>query len=226
MLKSTIWLYLCRPKPHFALILVKGAEEPWGIGLPGQGLPTILHKCLISAYQLIMESRPIRCFSHTLDNVGNHLVIPTLLECGSVWIRLFRHSYKAKLLWKDLTGQRPRSYSETRWWSKWEVYQQILMQLGDIERFLIEAEATYVSLQLLPQLQAIFSDPEQLINLKLELAISIDVGEHFVKATYFLEGDSTAFFPYGIEINRKSTCSFHNLVWILTGKALHKIYHL
>ena len=62
------------------------------------------------------------CFSHTLDNVGNHLVIPTLLEFGSVWIRLFRHSYKAKLLWKDLTGQRPRSYSETRWWSKWEVY--------------------------------------------------------------------------------------------------------
>ena len=62
------------------------------------------------------------CFSHTLDNVGNHLVIPTLLEFGDVWIRLFRHSYKAKLLWKDLTEQRPRSYSETRWWSKWEVY--------------------------------------------------------------------------------------------------------
>ena len=62
------------------------------------------------------------CFSHTFENVGNHLVIPTLLEFGSVWIPLFRHSYKAKLLWKDLTGQRPRSYSEMRWWSKWEVY--------------------------------------------------------------------------------------------------------
>ena len=47
------------------------------------------------------------CFSQTLDNVGNHLVIPTLLEFGSVWIRLFHHIYKAKLLWKDLTGQRP-----------------------------------------------------------------------------------------------------------------------
>ena len=52
------------------------------------------------------------CFSHTFENVGNHLVIPTLLEFGSVWIPLFRHSYKAKLLWKDLTGQRTRSYSE------------------------------------------------------------------------------------------------------------------
>ena len=61
------------------------------------------------------------CFSHTLDNVGNHLVIPTLVEFGSLWIRMFRHSCKAKLLWKDVTGQTPRSYSETRWWSKWGV---------------------------------------------------------------------------------------------------------
>ena len=97
------------------------------------------------------------CFSHVLDNVGNHLVIPTLLEFGSIWIHQFHHSYKAKLLWKDLTGKRPTSYSEMRWWSKWEVYQQILMQFADIERFLIEAEATNVGPQLLPQLQAIFS---------------------------------------------------------------------
>ena len=61
------------------------------------------------------------CFSHTLDNVGNHLVIPTLVEFGSLWIRMFRHSCKAKLLWKGVTGQTPRSYSETRWWSKWGV---------------------------------------------------------------------------------------------------------
>ena len=134
------------------------------------------------------------CFSHTLDNVGNHLVIPTLLEFGSLWVRLFRHSHKARLLWKDLTGQRPRSYSETRWWSKWEVFQQLLVQFGDVERFLEEAKAANVGPQLLPQLQAILSDPQRQISLKLELAITIDVGEHFVKATYFLEGDGPLVF--------------------------------
>ena len=51
------------------------------------------------------------CFSRTLDNVGNHLVIPTLIEFGSLWVRMFRHSCKAKLLWKDLTGQTSRPYS-------------------------------------------------------------------------------------------------------------------
>ena len=32
------------------------------------------------------------------------------------------------------------------------------------------------------------------MNLKLELAATIDVGEHFVKATYFLEGDGPLVF--------------------------------
>jgi len=41
---------------------------------------------------------------------------------------------------------------------------------------------------LLPQLQAILFDPQRQMSLKLELAVTIDVGEHFVKATYFLEG--------------------------------------
>ena len=32
------------------------------------------------------------------------------------------------------------------------------------------------------------------MNLKLELAATIDVGEHFVKATFFLEGDGPLVF--------------------------------
>lgn len=103
----------------------------------------------------------------------------------------------AQLLWKDLsTGQTPRSYSETRWWSKWEVYQQLLVQFRDIKRFLEEASAAKVGPKLVPQIQAIFSDPQQLICLKPELAITIDLGEHFAKATYFLEGDGPLVFSY------------------------------
>ena len=54
------------------------------------------------------------CFSHTLDNVGSHLMILTLQEFGNLRIRLF-HSYRAKLVWKDLTGWKSKSYGETRW---------------------------------------------------------------------------------------------------------------
>ena len=57
-----------------------------------------------------------------------------------------------------------------------------------------EAKDANVCPQLLPQLQAILSDPQRLICSKLELAVTIDVGEHFVKATYFLEGDGPSVF--------------------------------
>ena len=134
------------------------------------------------------------CFSHTLDNVGNHFEIPTLKEFGSLWIRMCRNSCEAKLLWKDVTGRAPKSYSETRWWSRWEVYQQLMVQFGDLERYMEEAKDAKVCPQILPQLQEILSDPQQHMVFKLELAASIDVGEHFVKATYFLEGDGPLIF--------------------------------
>ena len=53
------------------------------------------------------------CLSHTLDNVGSRLMIPTLLEFGNLWIRLF-YSYRANLAWKDLTGRKPKSYCKAR----------------------------------------------------------------------------------------------------------------
>ncbi|CAB4040917.1 DNA-directed primase polymerase, partial [Paramuricea clavata] len=51
-----------------------------------------------------------------------------------------------------------------------------------------------VAKRIVPQLQAIMSDPRRLIDLKLELAVTIDVGQHFVKATYYLEGDGPLVF--------------------------------
>ena len=43
---------------------------------------------------------------------------------------------------------------------------------------------------------AILSGPQRLMSLKLELAATIDVVEHFVKATYFLEGDGPLVFAF------------------------------
>lgn len=125
------------------------------------------------------------CLYHTLNNVGSHLMIPTLLEFINLWIALF-HSYRAKLAWKDLTGRKPKSYCETRWWSKWEVYKQLPEQYGDVQRFLQEAAAEKIAPNIVSQLQNVQSDPEALVKLKLELAVTIDVGEHFVKDTYYL----------------------------------------
>lgn len=129
------------------------------------------------------------CFSHTLDNVGNHFVIPNLTEFGNLWIRLFSQSHKAGLMWKELTGRKPKSYSETRWWSRWEVYKQLMEQFGDVQRFIDDMVREKVAPQTSRQLADFFANLNKVISLKLELAALIDVGEVFVKATYVLEGD-------------------------------------
>ena len=134
------------------------------------------------------------CFSHTLDNVGNHFKVPDLLSFGSLWIHLFKHSHMVKLIWQELTGRTPKSYSETRWWSKWEVFEQLLVQFGDVEQFLQEAEAAKFAPQIVPQIRETLSDQESRINLQLQLAAIVDVGHHFVTATYYLEGDGPLVF--------------------------------
>ena len=64
----------------------------------------------------------------------------------------------------------------------------------DVEQYLQEAEVDRIAPRIIPLLQAILADPERLVNLKLELAATINVGKHFVKATYELEGDGPLVF--------------------------------
>ena len=74
----------------------------------------------------------IGCFSHTIDHVGERFKTPFLTEFVSNLVKLFSHSPKARLLWKEQTGRAMTSYSPTRWCSKWDVMNQLLVQFGDI----------------------------------------------------------------------------------------------
>ena len=72
----------------------------------------------------------VGCFSHTLDLVGDKFVTPCLSSFAVWWISLFSHSPKAKLMWRERTGQSFQGYSSTCWWSKFEVLKQVLDQLA------------------------------------------------------------------------------------------------
>ena len=129
----------------------------------------------------------VGCFSHTLDHVGEHFHTPVLSDFTSAWISLFSHSPNMRLLWREQTGRSMGSYSSTRWWSRYEVMDQILVQFGDVERFvlrkIIGSNATST------KLASIINDPQKKALLKIELSAIVDWGKPFVKATYSLEGD-------------------------------------
>ena len=59
----------------------------------------------------------IGCYSHTIDLVGEKFMTPNLDEFGKAWVGVFSH--------RERTGRSMATYSETRWWSRWEVLNRL-----------------------------------------------------------------------------------------------------
>ena len=128
----------------------------------------------------------IGCFSHTLDHVGERIITPHLDAFFKAWISLFSHSPKARLLWRMQTGLPSPSYSTTRWWSKYEVLQQLHDAFGDAVTFLSNEELPKVTVT---KMTNILNNPATSHVLKVELAVTVDAMKIFVQTTYNLEGD-------------------------------------
>ena len=72
-------------------------------------------------------------------------------------------------------------YSPTRWWSRWELISQVMELFVDVESFLRSNDDLTPATR--TRLLGYFDD------LQKKMAIVVDVGIHFVKAMYNLEGD-------------------------------------
>ena len=129
----------------------------------------------------------VGCFSHTIDHVGENFKIPVLDTFTKHWVALFSKSPKARLAWKTFCGRPVPTYSETRWWSRWEVMKKIFEGFPDVEQFV--KTSTDLAPATIGKLKHVLEDPAKNVQLKVELASAIDAGEPFVKATYILEGD-------------------------------------
>ena len=105
---------------------------------------------------------------------------------------MFSHSAAVRLAWKGRTGTAMRTFSATRWWSKFEVMKQVLEYFGDVEPFLRDND--HLAPATRRQLLDIFDDPHDATDLELELAALVDGGTPYVLATYYLEGDGPLIF--------------------------------
>ena len=128
----------------------------------------------------------IVCASHTLDNIGKHFQTATLDEFVQSWIALFSRSPAARLVWKEQTGTTIKSCNNTRWWSEWEVKNQLLTVFGDVPDFLQNLDACPANRD---RLLAILNSPQRSAELRMQLAIVVDAALPFVRKTYLMEGD-------------------------------------
>ena len=129
----------------------------------------------------------IGCFSHTLDHVGENMNTPILNEFTKHWISLFSHSPKVRLAWRSRTGFSSPSYCATRWWSRFEVIHQMHNRFGDVSAFL--RENTDLPAVTTKKMVDVLNNPPEYRKLIMELTMTVDGMEAFVKATYALEGD-------------------------------------
>ena len=149
----------------------------------------------------------IGCFSHTLDHVGEKMATPNLEKLMKSWVSLFAHSARSRNAFKATTGQFPKSYSETRWWSKYEMMVQVHDLFGDIPVFVNGGQIPEVTAR---KLQDILNDQQKLALLKVELAITVDAMKPFVQSTYQLEGDGSLCLQ-AYQIVRKLEAEMRNL---------------
>ena len=150
----------------------------------------------------------IICMSHSLDNVGKRFQTPLLDSFLRSWVSLFAHSPAARIAWRGLTGEAIKSYSRTRWWSWWEMLQQLYTLFDHVSPFLQALECS-------PTVQAsllhVMNSPDDLRCLRMQLAVTVDAGKLFVKKTYLLEGDGEMVVDTYVHLQELLTaCSLEN----------------
>jgi len=133
----------------------------------------------------------VRCFSHATDGIGSHFNIPTFRRFLQLWNALFGHSPPIRIAWKEHTGISNKSYSPTRWWSWWEVANQIMLQFAEIHPFLQARLQEAANKATLRQLDETLANAQTKLLLQIELAAVVHAGKPMVESTYILEGDGT-----------------------------------
>ena len=125
----------------------------------------------------------VRCFSHAIEGIGSHFNIPTPRHFLQLWNALFGHSPAIQIVWKECTGISNKSYSPTRWWSRWEVANQIMLQFAEIHPFLQARLQDAAKKATLRQLDEMLANAQTKLLLQIELVAVVDAGKPMFEST-------------------------------------------
>ena len=148
-------------------------------------------------------SEDIKCFPHTLDHVGDKFKCETLTRFWGKWLNLFSHSRRAKKIFNQVVGVSVKSYSATRWWSKYKFFEQLMRVWGDVIKILDELKAASIyEAGSAVEAYQMLTDIHTVSKLRVELAAVVDGAQPFLKACYSLEGDGPLAFEVYDEIKK------------------------
>jgi hypothetical protein len=128
----------------------------------------------------------ILCLPHTLNHVGEHFNLSTLDAFLTPFIGLICVPGAAKVLWKQMTGESPVGFSQTRWYCKAEIAMQIATHFNQLGSVLTALSSDGIGDATTAKMKQIYS--EKRAQLALECAAMLDM-RSLVSTTYELEGD-------------------------------------
>ncbi len=126
----------------------------------------------------------IPCLSHFLNNCGEKIMAPTADAFLSAWSSIVSRSMVARSIIKDIIKEDPKRLSMTRWYSWWEIANQVLLCWGFVPSIIAALDVAQVAIHGVEKLSSILAQNRQL--LMVELAIIVDLASPLVKATYDL----------------------------------------
>ena len=126
------------------------------------------------------------CFPHTLHNTGRHLALSVLDEFMTPWLQLVAQPGAAKLRWKAIIDGAVAGFSKVRWWSRWEIMNEIAINFGAVPDFLASLDADNIGDATTKKMVDLLRNHSPQLELELAAVLSCD---RLCKATYRLEGD-------------------------------------
>jgi hAT family C-terminal dimerisation region len=149
----------------------------------GAAIPLLMRSCL--------GAKDMECLSHTITHMGEHLSTQLLIRFKQDICALIKDSHLASNYFFDAVGHHFKHPGNTRWWSVYELYCDLLRHFDEVVHFVNTAieigsvgdEGARIN-RLMETLQSQISRTW----LKLEMDVVVLIMKPAVEATYILEG--------------------------------------
>jgi hypothetical protein len=105
------------------------------------------------------------------------------------WVKAISKSVSVRRRYKSKFGESPNRHKDIRWWSKYEVLEQMMRNFAGVPDFVRELHAAGLVPKNTAKMLLVLNAPLRFLRLQLQLAATVDAGVEFVKFTYDMEGD-------------------------------------
>lgn len=150
----------------------------------------------------------IFCVAHFLDRSHEYVATPAVDEFWPLWSELLG-SPKARHIFKAVAKFAPKTYSPTRFWSRFECIIQLKpVLLTKVPEYVAALKAEKCCEKTQKKLEAIVGNPRKFKQLQTDFVV-VGMLEPVVQATYAVEGDVQSIFVAFDLINMARKCYQH-----------------